>query len=197
MSAHIRTLYEDLRNWQRSVPLTARRKNAIPGMFDSYKLRALRRFVLTTGKDGLTQEEQLDLFKLLDIWDGSYPGMPVDARQARGPRHSFPSPNSFTQAIKDDIDEAVRKAGWRKCVLLEDGVRYKTYFRPVLELVLALMCSTTGPPMRQGATAGTSATAGDVGPRRVVATPAAVVADGLATRDGGARGRPRCPARAT
>jgi len=58
-------------------------------------------------------------------------------------------------------------------------------------------CSTTGPPMRQGATAGTSATAGDVGPRRVVATPAAVVADGLATRDGGARGRPRCPARAT
>jgi len=59
------------------------------------------------------------------------------------------------------------------------------------------VCSTTGPPMRQGATAGTSATAGDGGPRRVVATPAAVVADGLVTRDGGARGRPRCPARAT
>jgi len=53
-----------------------------------------------------------------------------------------------------------------------------------------------GPPRRQGATAGTTATAGDVGPRRVGATPAAVVADGLATRDGGARGRPRCPARA-
>ncbi|OSX73436.1 hypothetical protein BU14_0348s0013 [Porphyra umbilicalis] len=53
-----------------------------------------------------------------------------------------------------------------------------------------------GPPRRQGATAGTTATAGDVGPRRVGATPAAVVADGLATRYGGARGRPRCPARA-
>jgi len=138
-SAHIRTLYEDLRDWQRSVPLTARRKNACPGMFGSYKLRALRRFVLTTGKGGLTQAEQLDLYKLLDIWDGTYPDMPVDAGQARGLRDSFPSPNSFTQAIQDDIDDAVLKAGWRKCVLMEDGVRYKAYFRPVLELVLALM----------------------------------------------------------
>jgi len=142
MSAHIRTLYENLRDWQRSLPLTARRKNACPGKFDSYKLRALQCFVLSTGKGGLTHSEQLELYKLLDIWDGTCPGMAVDAGQARGLRDTFPSPNSFTQAIKDDIDDAVLKAGWRKCVLVEDGVRYKAYFRPVLELVLALMHGT-------------------------------------------------------
>lgn len=52
---------------------------------------------------------------------------------------SFRTVDSFKKAFSDDLDQAVIEAGWRSCSMEEDGVTYKAYFRPVLDLVMALL----------------------------------------------------------
>jgi len=54
-------------------------------------------------------------------------------------RDAFNSVNAFKDAIRDDVDDGVLGAGWRKCRLVVDGQNYDVLFRPVLQLNLDML----------------------------------------------------------
>jgi len=137
IATYIRTLYEEIKDWQRSEPLISERKRARPGLFNTYRLQALQRFVLRTGRGGLSLREQEDLFDLLDVWDGTRPGMPMDDGHDRALRKTFNSSYAFQCAIRDDLDAAVMGAGWKTCSLEEGGVAYVAIFRSAMDVLLA------------------------------------------------------------
>lgn len=140
IATEVRALYESRNDWPKSVPLLTLRKQWQASQFDSFRLRAVERFALEScGGSGLTLDDQTRLYNLLDIWDGTQPGMPVDDGHGHKLRHSFPTCNAFKTAIKDDIDSAVVDAGWRKVVLLEDGMELVAYFRSALDVVLRML----------------------------------------------------------
>lgn len=137
VATRIRTLYEEVQDWQRAEPLISQRKRARPGQFNSYRLQALQRFVLRTGRAGLSLREQEDLFDLLDIWDGTRPGMLIDDGHERALRKTFNSSYAFQCAIRDDLDAAVMGAGWMQCTLEEGGEQYVTIFRSAMDVLRA------------------------------------------------------------
>jgi len=136
LAEHIRTLYEEIKDWQRAEPIISARKRANPGKFDTFRLQALQRFVLRTGRAGLSLREQEDLFDLLDVWDGTRPGMPVDTGHKSKIRDSFRSAYAFQCAMRDDLDAAVVGAGWKTCVLEEGGEKYVAIFRSAMDALL-------------------------------------------------------------
>jgi len=138
-AAHIRGHYEDQQDWQRSAPMVTKRKRAAPGQFNSYKLQEIQRFTLQTGNGGLSQGGQEALYHLISVLEGTKEGMPIDEGQDVPVTDTFKSAEAFKQAVEDDLDEAVLKAGWRSCAMEEDGVTVKAYFRPALDLILALL----------------------------------------------------------
>lgn len=140
IATEVRALYESRHDWPKSVPLLTLRKQWQASRFDSFRLRALERFSLECcGGSGLTINDQARLYNLLDIWDGTQPGMPIDDGHDQKLRDVFPSCNAFKTAIRDDIDSAVIDAGWRKVVLVEDGMELVAYFRSALHVVLRLL----------------------------------------------------------
>lgn len=136
LSTEVRSMYEDLNDWQRTTPLLTRRKRCRPGRFDSYRLRALERFALEFGGAGLPLEWQERLYDLLDTWDGTKPGMPHEDGHNQTLREAFPSANSFKDAIRDDVDDAVLEEGWCKCTMDVDGLSVTTFLCPALDLLL-------------------------------------------------------------
>lgn len=139
LSTELRAGFEALRDWARSQPIVVARKRARPGLFNSYRLRALQRFCLTVGGGaGLTAEEQDQLYDLLDTWDRTKPGMVVDAGHGHNLRDVFKTLNAFKNALRDDEDAAVLRAGWRKCELTQNGDTFTAFFRPVLDVIMGL-----------------------------------------------------------
>lgn len=65
--------------------------------------------------------------------------MPVDGGHDQGLRDVFKSANSFKDALRDDVDDAVLEAGWQKVALEQNGDTLHAYFLPVLDVVLALL----------------------------------------------------------
>jgi len=135
----VQALYEDEGDWQRTAPLTTRRKGWRAGSFDSFRLRAVQRFALDCGGGGLSLEGIEKLWDLLDTWDGTKPGMPIDDGHTNSLRDSFNSLNAFKDGIHDDVDDAVLGAGWLKCPLLVDGLKLTVFFRPVLQVILDML----------------------------------------------------------
>ena len=143
VATHIRALYEEMQDVQRSTPLAEfRRKRPHTGRFNSFRLRALQNFVLSVGGAGLSLREQEHLFTFLDVWDRTQPGMPTDDGHNKTLRDAFENANEFRNAMADDLDAAVNHAGWRKVVLEEDGSQYEAYFRSVMGVVRDLVGST-------------------------------------------------------
>jgi len=138
-STAIRALYENLADWQRAVPAVERRKGWRAGRFNSFRLRAVEHFALKSGGAGLSLQWLEELFDLLDTWDGTKPGMPIDDHHNQPIRQAFNSRNAFKDAVRDDVDDAVLNAGWMKCTLVVDGERFVALFRPVLEVVLGML----------------------------------------------------------
>jgi len=103
-------------------------------MFNSPKLRELQRFVLDVTRGGLQVAAQEKLYTLISS---------IEADAATGASTSvnetFPTFNSFKQAIVDDLDAAVMAEGWRKVTVTEEGETYNAYFRPVLDVLMALL----------------------------------------------------------
>lgn len=140
LATELRATYEGLRDWARSKPIIEPRKRCRPGRFDSYRLRALQRFCLTVaGGAGLTLAEQEELYNLLGVWEGTKPGMPVDAGHNTKLRDIFESANAFKNALRDDIDAAILNAGWRKCTMRQSGDTFTGFFKPVLDVVLKMV----------------------------------------------------------
>lgn len=136
IATEVRALYESMKDWPRSVPLIAKRKAWQAHRFNSYRLRALERFTLECGGSGLTLEDQERLYNLLDVWDGTDPDMPIDDGHNTQLRETFHTCNAFKNAVRDDVDDAVLEAGWRKVVLKERGMELVAYFRSALDVVL-------------------------------------------------------------
>jgi len=113
-SSHARGVYEDMGDEVRSSPLVQLREAARTGRFNTPKLRELQRFVLKTGRGGLSLREQKRLYELLVLWDGADGGA-AGTLQAEFRRFS-----AFALALADDLDAAVVAAGWRKVEIEED-----------------------------------------------------------------------------
>lgn len=143
LSTALRAVYEDKKDWTHAEPLLRRRKGWRPGQFRSFRMRALQRFALKVCGRGLSREELAELYNLLDIWDGTKPGMPVDDGHTQRLRDVFPSVNSFQDAISDDMDDAVLHEGWMKVAIEENGRTYVAYFRSALEVALSLITTAT------------------------------------------------------
>lgn len=143
LSTALRAVYEDKKDWTRAEPLLRRRKGWRPGQFRSFRMRALQRFALKVCGRGLSREELVELYDLLDIWDRTKPGMPVDDGHMQRLRDVFPSVNSFQDAMSDDVDDAVLNEGWMKVTIEESGRKCVAYFRSALEVALSLMASAT------------------------------------------------------
>lgn len=134
LATQVRSLYEVLDDASRSVPILERRRSSQPGRFNTARLRALQEFVLSVGGAGLSAREQRLLYGFLDVWDhATSPMEPADDLSLRG---VFPTPTSFVNALRDDIDDAVLGAGWMKLRVKEGGVVYETYYRSVLDVVV-------------------------------------------------------------
>jgi len=140
IATHVRVLYEELKDVQRATPLAdARRKTPLTGKFNSFRLRALQRFVLEAGGAGLSLNEQAKLYEFLDVWDRTKEGMPEDAGHYQLLRDAFPDVGAFRHALQDDIDKAVNEAGWKKVTLVELEQPYQAYFRSALGVTRALI----------------------------------------------------------
>jgi len=80
IATHVRVLYEELKDVQRSTPLASvRRKTPHTGKFKPFRLHALQQHVLEAGCAGLSLSEQSKIFEFLDVWDRTKEGMPKDA----------------------------------------------------------------------------------------------------------------------
>lgn len=81
IDTEVRALYESGKTCPSPcMPLLTLRKAWPESRFDSFRLRALERSSLQgCGGSGLTLEDHARLYDLLDIWNGTKPGMPVDA----------------------------------------------------------------------------------------------------------------------
>jgi len=109
------------------------RKAARTELLNAPKLRELQRFVLNTGRGRLSLRKQKRLYELLVTWGGA------DGGAAGTLQGEFSRFNAFAQALADDFDAAVVAAGWRKVEIEEDGIPYRAFYRPVLDVVLALL----------------------------------------------------------
>lgn len=144
VATEVRALYEALQDTARAEPLVTPRAHARPGRFETVRLRALQRFVLSIGAAGMTQREQRLLYDFLETWDGTRVGMAAADCDKTPLRDMFSSPTAFVNALRDEINHAAIEAGWRKVILTEAGVEYEAYFRSVLDAVASLLLHADG-----------------------------------------------------
>lgn len=137
LATRIFSLYEVLDDAARSVPILERRKNSRTGRFNTTRLGALQQFVLGVGGAGLSVREQKQLYDFLEIWDRRDAVDPMETRDDLSLSAVFPTVSSFTKALRDDLDDAVLSAGWKKLKIREGGTVYEVYYRSVLEVVMA------------------------------------------------------------
>jgi len=142
ISTRVRAFFERFGDAQRALSLVKLRKRRRPGRFDPHSLRVLEDFALSVGGSGLSVSELNKLLHVLNTWDRTAPGMPEDGDH-RTIRDVFNSPNDFRQALKDDMDEGVRKHDWKQCTMKESGQSYEVYFRLALGVLLEAIQSAT------------------------------------------------------
>jgi len=139
LSHDIREHYEAMKDWDAHTPLLTKRKACHPGRFNSYRLRLVQRFALECGGGGMSLLDQEKFFHVLDAWDRTKAGMPVDAGHYLGIRDTFNSGTDFKNALADDIDDAIEDEGWMKCTMVEGGESFKVIFRSALDVALERM----------------------------------------------------------
>eukprot|EP00170_Pyropia_yezoensis_P001151 contig_5175_g1155 len=83
--------------------------------------------------------EQEELYNLLDVWEGTKPGMPVDAGHSTKLRNTFKSANAFKNALRDDVDASLLSAGWRKCTMHQNRDTLTGFFQPVLDVIMKMV----------------------------------------------------------
>lgn len=138
LSTKLRAVYDSLEDWARARDIVEQRKGAKPGKFNTVRLRALLRFALRVGGAGLSEEELFFLYELLDTWDGTRLGMVVDDGHEKTLRDVFATPQSFVNAVKDEVAAAALDLGWNKVRVTEEGITYEDYFRPALDVIMSL-----------------------------------------------------------
>jgi len=135
--------YERIGDDKRAEPAVHARPNCNPGQFKTPALQMLQMFVHECNGSGLSTAFQTRLYDLLAAWDGSderrkpvASGGKAGATGANRIKDVFPSATAFRNAVRDDLDDAILSAGWKKCTLVQGGVSYVTYFRSALRTAL-------------------------------------------------------------
>lgn len=111
LATRVFCLYEVLDDAAWSVPILERRKNSRSGRFNTTRLRALQKFVLGVGGAGLSLKEQKQLYNFLEVWDRRDAVDPMEVSEDLSLSAVFPTVSSFTNALRDDINDAVLSAG--------------------------------------------------------------------------------------
>lgn len=124
LATQLRCLYEVLDDAARAVPIALRVKRSRAGQFNTTRLRALQLFVLGVGGAGLSVREQRLLYNFLDVWDRHDLDNAIMDDDDLSLRAVFPTVSSFTNALRDDLNQAVLDAGWKKLRLQEGGIRH-------------------------------------------------------------------------
>jgi len=63
---------------------------------------------------------------------GKLPELPFITR-------AFKTANALKNALRDDLDDAVLKAGWKRCILTQGGVKYVAFFRSAMDVALGVL----------------------------------------------------------
>jgi len=150
LSAEVQQHLELMRDSDGQLPLVTAQKGCRPGRFNAYRLRMLQNFALECGVGEMSLADQDRFYDVIDAWDRTKPGMPVDAGHFLGLRDTIGSQTAFKDALRDDIDTAIEDEEWMKCTLKEGGERYQVIFRPALELALERMRAAAGVKLWSG-----------------------------------------------
>jgi len=150
--------YERIGNAKRCEPAIDARQNCKPGQFNTPALKMLQTFVNECNGSGLSTASQTRLYELLARWDGSDGSGSADAGGPSRIADVFTSPTAFRNAVRDDLDDAILSAGWKKCTLVQGGVSYVTFFRSALKTALDALRNAKEVQLRRDD--------GDVGDRR-------------------------------
>lgn len=129
--------YKELHDWGSNRPLVTKQKTCQPGRFDSYRMRLVQNFAPIGGGGGMSLTDQEKLFNVLDAWELTQAGQPVDASHFLGIRDTFGTKTSFPDALRKDIDDAVEDEGWLRADREKGGERYPVMFRPAKDVALA------------------------------------------------------------
>jgi len=150
--------YERIGDSKRCEHAIDARPNCKPGQFNTPALKMLQTFVNECNGSGLSTASQTRLYELLARWDGSDGRGDKDAGGRARIADVFSSPTAFRNAVRDDLDDAILSAGWKKCTLVQGGVSYVTYFRSVLKTAIDALRNAKEVQLRRDD--------GDVGDRR-------------------------------
>jgi len=139
VATEVQAEYERIGDSKRSAPAVDSRPHCKPGQFDTSALKMLQSFVNECNGSGLSTAFQTRLYELLAKWDGSDSSLKEGAGGVNRIADIFPSATAFRNAVRDDLDDAVLSAGWKKCTLVQGGVPYVTYFRSALRTALSVL----------------------------------------------------------
>jgi len=51
----------------------------------------------------------------------------------------FKTANAFRNALRDDLDDAVLQAGWKRCNMTQGGVKYVSFFRSAMDVAMRVL----------------------------------------------------------
>jgi len=120
--------YERIGDSKRCEPEVKARPHCGPGLLNMPALRLMQAFVNEANGSGLSTKFQTMLYEMMAKWDGSADDKKPVGTANRIKDH-FSSANAFRDAVCDDLDEAMLSAGWKKCTMVQGGVRYVSFFR--------------------------------------------------------------------
>ena len=140
--------YERIGDSKRCEPAVKARPHCRPGLFNTPALRLMQAFVNEANGSGLSIKFQTMFYEMMAKWDGS-----ADDKQPAGTpnriKDHFSSANAFRNAVCDDLDEAVLSSGWKKCTMVQGGVRYVSFFRSALMVALEALHSAKEVQLRR------------------------------------------------
>jgi len=140
--------YERIGDAKRCQPAVEARPHCKPGLFNTPALRLMQEFIHEANGSGLSTTFQTKFYEMMAKWDGSADDKRPTGRANKIKDH-FPSANAFRNAVRDDLDEAVLSAGWKRCAMVQGGVRYVSFFRSALHVAVQALCNAQKVQLRR------------------------------------------------
>ena len=132
--------YEELQDYQRAAKMSRpsnnkRRKHKKSGEFNTSRLRALEKYLLSANGPGMSSAGMDHFFNFMKKWEKPSRGK---GRKKRVDE-CFKSAHALKTAVNADLDAAMESAGWLQCEFMEGGVWYEAYFLPVLDVMMQMV----------------------------------------------------------
>jgi len=150
VNAEIRADYEELRNAQRAVIMTMPKNNkrSKRGKFNTKRLRALEKYVLSAGGPGMSVQGLKKFWKFMHEWE-----KPPNNRKPCNKMLSetFKSGTAFASSVAADLDGAMEDARWMQCEFVEGGINYEAYYLPFVDVMMQMVADATNIQFWSGA----------------------------------------------